>query len=214
MKPTTNEKIIYQLVESGELEIDNQGRIWRVKKKTGKKTGGTLLRPCKRVRAERPWGEYLQVRAMLNWKRYHTQAHRLVYHHFKGPIPKGLTINHENGKKHENWPDNLELATYSENTNHAIHILKRHRVLKQYGEDNSMVKLTDKQVEEIRTLYAKGDLNQMELAIKYGVCFQTISRTVRGEIKTKQNGPIADYTHRRMNCKVGRNAQGQFCSVL
>jgi len=214
MRPTTNEKIIYQLVTSGELEIDNQGRIWRAKKKTGKKTGGTLLSPCERIRAEKQWGGYLQVRAMINWKRYYTQAHRLVYHHFHGPIPEGTPLNHKNGVKIDNRPENLELTTYSGNTRHMIDVLKKGRVLNQYGESNSMAKLTGKQVEEIRILYAKGKMNQLELAKKFGVAFQTISKTVRGNIKTKENGPIADYTHRRQNNGASRNSKGQFCSVL
>lgn len=209
MKPTTNEKIIYHLVKSGELEIDNQGQIWRVKKKTGLKAGGTLLRPCKRVRAEREWGGYLQIRAMVNWKRYHCQAHRLVFHHFHGPIPDGVPLNHKNGKKMDNRPENLELTTYSENIKHAYQT----GLKDQNGEKNPAHKLTDLQVEEIRVLYARGELNQSQLAAKYGVVYQTISRTVRGEIKKAQHGPTADYSHRRQTHRVTRNRKGQFSSV-
>jgi len=209
MKPTINEKIIYSLVESGELEIDNQGRIWRIKKKTGKKTGGTILRPCKRVRAEREWGGYLQVRAMIGWKRYHCQAHRLVYHHFHGQIPRGIPLNHKNGKKMDNRPENLELTTYSENMKHAYRL----GLKDENGEKNPACKLTDKEVEHIRTIYAQGIVSQSDLAKKYGVTFQTISKIVRGESRVNQKGAIADYTHRRQNITTARNRKGQFCSV-
>ena len=38
----------YGAVKSGELEIDNQGRIWRVKRKTGQKKGGTGMGPSEK----------------------------------------------------------------------------------------------------------------------------------------------------------------------
>ncbi len=60
---------------------------------------------------------------MLDGKRHHALAHRLVYRHFKGPIPAGLTVNHLNGMRGDNRPENLELATASEQKLHAIRVL-------------------------------------------------------------------------------------------
>jgi len=120
-----SELVVYRLVESGELEIDAQGRIWRVKKRTADRwTGATKVTPCHRVRAETLTEQgYLQVRAMIDRKRHYAAAARLVWLHFKGPIPQGLTVNHTRGVKTDNRPTMLELATYSEQRLHAVRVL-------------------------------------------------------------------------------------------
>ena len=69
-------------------------------------------------------GDYLQVRTMIDGKRIHALAHRLVWFHFNGPIPPGLTINHKKGNKKDNRPEMLELATYAEQVRHAREVLK------------------------------------------------------------------------------------------
>jgi len=109
MKHPHSEVEVYEAVKSGELEIDQQGRVWRVAKRSGNRwTGGAAATPCPRVRAEMINGlGYLQVRLMVAGKRHHAAAHRLVWFHFNGPIPDGVTVNHKNGVKSENWPDNL-----------------------------------------------------------------------------------------------------------
>ena len=92
-----SENLVYKLVLSAELEIDAEGRIWRVAKRTFDRwTGGTKVTPCTRVRAEQKTPDgYLQVRAMIDGKRHYAAAARLVWLHFKGPIPQGLTANHK-----------------------------------------------------------------------------------------------------------------------
>ena len=64
---------------------------------------------------------------MIDKARVNASAHRLVWRHFHGPIPDGMTINHKNGKKQDNRPENLEVMTYAEQTKHAIDVLGYHR---------------------------------------------------------------------------------------
>jgi hypothetical protein len=178
MRPKLNEEAIYQAaVLSGELEIDSEGRIWRLYSRTGNRWGGgTRIFRHPRRRAENKTGvrEYLQVRVMINWDRLHVQAHRLVYRHFHGPIPAGMTINHKNGSKADNRPENLEAVSPSENVLHSLHVLKRGRI-DQNGTRNAMVKLTSEQVQEIRRRRATGE-QLIPIAQDFGVTFQTISR--------------------------------------
>jgi helix-turn-helix protein len=47
------------------------------------------------------------------------------------------------------------------------------------------------------TRSAAGGVTQAKLAERYGVKFQTISKIVRGDARTMQAGPTADYVERR-----------------
>lgn len=155
-----SEIAVYKLVVSGELEIDQEGRIWRVKKRTHDRwTGGTKVTPCTRVRAEigKPGNNYMQVRAMIDGKRHYAAAARLVYLHFKGKIPQGVTVNHEDGLKPNNRPKNLDLATYSEQRHHAIKVLgaKHHDVR---GSRHPKTHLTEAMVIAMRAARAAGTM--------------------------------------------------------
>lgn len=202
------ERIIVSLVDTGELTIAKSGKIWRHKIRKGIKRGGSALYPVKKRRAEHrvPLG-YLQIRALINGKRYYASAHRLIWQHFNEDIPEGMVINHKNGVKCDNRLNNLEVITHSENMKHAY----RTGLKNQDGEKNPNNKLSNKEVEEIRNLYKTGEYRQATLAKKFGVSFQAISRIVRGEGRKKQNGPVGDYVHRRQGHCV-RDAKGRFLS--
>ena len=115
------ERHIIKAIESGELRIDRQGRIWREKVRKGLKMGGVQLCRIKPKRAEhRVQAGYLQIRNTIDGKRIYACAHRLVWQYFFGDIPDGLCMNHKNGIKDDNRPENLEVVTYSENQKHAF----------------------------------------------------------------------------------------------
>ena len=121
--PKNAEDFAYRAVEMGELTIDSEGRIWRLAARRANRWGsGTVSIPCAPRRAE-GGATYLTVRVMIEGKRVTALAHRLVWRHFRGPIPEGLTINHKDGIKSRNQPDNLELATHSEQMLHAVRML-------------------------------------------------------------------------------------------
>lgn len=209
MRSMNTEEFVYQVVMTGEMEIDDQGRVWRTVIRGGDRwKGGVRLNPCNRRRAEHDQGDYLQVRLMIAGKRAYCLAHRLVWQHFRGPIPDGLTVNHVNGEKKDNRPENLEVVTLSENLRHAFRIgLKQ-----QWGQTNPAAKLTDDQVVIIRETYARGGVSQEKLAQQFGVTFQTISNIVRGERRIRQGGATNNYVTRRRRPNAKRNEKGQFIS--
>lgn len=180
------EEEVYRTVLAGELQIDKQGRIWRIAIRQGDRwhVGATRTTKIARRRAEHrvPFG-YLQVRAMYAGKRHHACAHRLVWRHFKGSIPVGLTINHKNGIKDDNRLENLELATYHEQQIHALHVLKHGRT-DQWGEKNAMAKLSKKQVREIIRRRAAGE-RLVPIARDMGVAMQTVSQIARRESRCR-----------------------------
>lgn len=173
------EEFVYRAVEEGWLEIDRQGRIWRLgRQQTSRWGASTVVIPCQRKRAETANGNpYLQVRAMFDNVRGITSAHRLVWFHFCGRIPSYLTINHKDGNKQNNHPANLELATSAEQTQHAMKYLgfkpfaNAVRV-PSLGENNGAAKLTARVVGNIRHSAQTGTA----LAKIYGVSPATISR--------------------------------------
>ena len=165
--------MVYAAVLGGELEIDAEGRIWRVAIRQGNRwNSGTTLRSCPRHRAEHPTPKgYLQIRLMTGGLRAHALAHRLVYVHLVGPIPDGETINHIDGVKSNNRPGNLEPATHSEQILHAIHVLGK----SQAGERNPHATLTDAQVIEIRGRRGSGE-SLKSVAADYGIHWGTVSK--------------------------------------
>ena len=184
MQTLNREDDLYWAVEAGLLLIDPDGKIWRVGFRRSDGWGNAAqIKRCPPRRAEHLSGEYFQVRLMRDTRRIHALAHRLVWRHIVGPIPDGLTVNHKNGVKTDNRPENLELATPTTQQVHARRVLRRGR-LDQYGMRNAMVKLTAEQVEEIRARRADGELLE-SIAKDYGVRMQHISKIARGDRRSR-----------------------------
>jgi hypothetical protein len=179
------ESEIVAAVKRGELRVDAAGRVWRCTDRRGNRycKERASLKPIPEQRAEHrtPQG-YLQIRMMIGGTRYHTGAHRVVYMALIGEIPHGWTINHKNGIKDDNRPDNLESVTYSQNSTHAVRVLKVGKAANQDGEQNNRHKLTAPEVADIRAYadYIQREVNTRHgrtismLAVKYGVAYQTI----------------------------------------
>lgn len=83
-------------------------------------------------------------------------VHYLVAAAFIGPKPDGKQINHRDGDKTNNDVRNLEYVTGAENVRHAVaNGLLVHRV----GCEHANAKLTEKQVQQIRSLAAQRPRN-------------------------------------------------------
>lgn len=179
------EEQVYEAVMTGELTIDEAGRIWRLAARRGDRwQGGARTIPCAPRRAETRASErYMQVRATVDGTRWHALAHRLVWRHFHGPIPNGMTINHKNGVRSDNRPSNLELATDSEQQLHAIHVLGTARAANQDGMRNHAAKLTTEQVAEIRAARSAGQ-RLATIAARYGITFQHVSAIALGKTRS------------------------------
>ena len=104
-------------------------------------------------------------------------GHRLVWEVLRGPIPRGLQINHKNGIKYDNRPENLEVVTQLENRRHAA----RTGLQVVNGENSHFAKLSNRETEELRQEYRNGSYLLREMAGKYGISISQVSRIVRGK---------------------------------
>jgi hypothetical protein len=101
-------------------------------------------------------GGYQSVGVYVNKIGYRKNVHALVAEKFLGPRPTGYQINHKNGIKTDNRPENLEYVTRSENQEHSARLgLRRYR-------------LDPEKVREIRAIYATG-VGSTTIARQYGV---------------------------------------------
>lgn len=119
---------------------------------------------------------YLQVRLSLRCGRPTFRVHRLVAAAFIGPRPVGMQVDHKDGNKINNRPENLEYVTCRENIRRCwkagLHGVEHCR-----GEANNKAKLTEEDVRTIRAIYPARSL--AELARTYGVTVANVSSVVR-----------------------------------
>lgn len=94
----------------GLYEVSNRGRV---------KSLNYLRTGREKILKERIHQGYNRVTLFKNGVGKEHAVHRLVWNAFKGPIPKGLVINHLNEIKNDNRLCNLEICTSKENTNYG-----------------------------------------------------------------------------------------------
>ena len=215
MKSKHREEEVYAAVKAGWFEIRKDGSVWRIALRRANRWNPSVrIVPCEPHRIDASCGagyRTVKVKVGLGRRQASCCAHRLIWLHFNGPIPGELTINHKNGNKADNRPENLELATHSEQILHAY----RTGLKSEYGEKNPAAKLSDLRVEGIRAAYASGRMTQASLAIECGVKHQTISKIVRGDRRPRQSGPTADYVKNRNRGTRSRDSgTGRFRSLL
>lgn len=133
--------------------------------------------PLKPIKAYRTGKEriYLACTLRTDGKSIRCYVHRVTYESFKGDIPKGFHVCHNDGNPRNNCLDNLRCATLKENEQDKI----KHGT-SQHGENNPSAKLTNAQAEEIISLRKSGE-KLKAIAEKYGIRESTVSRICNGQ---------------------------------
>lgn len=143
-----------------EYLVSDHGRVKRaVTDSKNHYVAGRLVRP--RLSSD----GYPRVTLSRDGKMRGISAHVLVALAFISPQPVGHQVNHKNGIKTDNRPENLEWVTAQENVRHRFRVLKQQPLR---GMQHGMAKLTRAEVIEMRAKRAAG-ATLVELAEAYGV---------------------------------------------
>lgn len=159
--------VVYQGVDySWRLEVSNLGQLRNAKTKHIYKTSLN--------------GGYPQVPVSIKNTQKTFTIHRCVAETFIENIyNENMVVNHKNGIKTDNFVENLEFVTHSENSLHAFKTGLR----KIYGVESPFSKLSISDIEFIIKNYKSRDkeFGATALATKYSVDKQTISRIINGK---------------------------------
>lgn len=106
-------------------------------------------------------------------------AHRVSWAITNGEIPDGLCVLHKCDNRACVNPNHLFLGTQVENIQDMIR-KGRKRNNPSKGEASKNAKLTTDDIHKIRQFHAEGKSHK-QIAKMFGICFQEISKIVRGE---------------------------------
>ncbi len=148
-----------------DYEVSNHGRVRRIS------SGSNNAQPGRILGTYNGHG-YLNTTLCSQGQVRRFRTHVLVARAFVLNPESKPQVNHKDGNKANNYYENLEWATPSENQRHAV-AAGLH--MKLPGESNPQSKLTTAQVLQIREWRAKG-CSLATLAAEYGVGIMQISR--------------------------------------
>jgi len=156
----------------GVYKVSDKGRVIRVKKIRGT-SGDNILIPQKNES-----GLYVKLRNLGNDKSF--QIHRLVGEAFIPNYENKPQINHKDGNRWNNFKDNLEWMTQSENITHSHNELERE--FTAYGENHNNSMSISQYTKKGVLINVYGSVN--EAGRQLSIDFSNIAKCGRGERKS------------------------------
>lgn len=150
----------------GWYSVSDRGRIRRDLGERGTQAGLIL-----KLRPER----YLRVYLWKEGRGKFRTVHRMVAAAFLGVCPVGLSVNHKNGQKWDNRPENLEYVTHAENAQHSARVLGNH-----VGERNPNAKLTRAKALAIRKLCQTSRGQRPKIAARFCISLCQVNKIASG----------------------------------
>lgn len=163
--------VFKQLISLGLLEIRADGSIWKLAIRDSLQRRKVITPKRAENRSKRG---YLMVKMSMGGRHYLLSAHQAVYRMSKGGIPAGMDVNHKDGRKDNNHPDNLELTTRSANHVHA------YRTGLRTAPPQIPPRVIERIAEQAQQLRSQG-LSFSQIAKRLQVSQTTAFRAVRGK---------------------------------
>lgn len=175
-------------------EVSNLGRIRSYRPINGK--GPLKESPRLLALTGRDKDGYVQVCLRKENKDFYRRVHTYVAEAFLGCKPDdSYQVCHNNGDRTDNRVNNIRWGTAKDN---SVDREKHNKTVK--GVDHHGVKLTEKDIIQIRELYSTGEYFQKELARIYDVTQTTINGIVTGKQWKHVSGPVT---------KTGKGGRGK-----
>lgn len=163
----------------GIYSVSDRARVCLEIKRQNKQAGSTLSKIRDR-------DGYFFVRLSKDGIKSMTyRVARLVADAFIKPIPPGMQVNHKNGRRDDDRPENLEIVTCAENIQHSIAVLGHTR----QGEQNPAAKMTAQLVVQLREERARGN-SVAVLADKFGLTYEQVRNITTGKAWRTVGGPF------------------------
>lgn len=161
-----NDDYIEAIIEDKHYDIRPDGTIWTLIQKTGKLSVKGEWREAGRTSED----EYREISYLGEVR---LRIHRIVYRKYVGELSPDLVINHKDGNKSNNRPENLELISQAENNKHKYRELGAAPVI-------GRSKIDEATADAIRADRAAG-ANYKTLMSKYGLAKSSISYIVNNK---------------------------------
>ena len=156
----------------GHYEVSNLGRVKSLLRFKDNNKGKQIVES--KIKDQTFTAGYPSLNIYLGGDVKRVYTHRLVADAFIPNPDNKKTVNHKNGIKTDNKVNNLEWATYSENTQHAIETGLAKQGNPPKGSTNGFSKLTEDKVIRMRLLYEKGNISMREVAELFGIAKSTV----------------------------------------
>jgi Mor family transcriptional regulator len=190
-----NDAIIREILSDPLFEIKLDGSVWTQITETGKVSVNGLWREAG---ALAPDG-YREIK----YKYKKVAAHRLVYAKFNGELAEDLMVNHKNGIRSDNRPENLELIPQSENNLHRFRVLGRAPVI-------GNKKISDATADLIRNDHASG-LSYRALMAKYRLAKSSISYIINKKTWNRNVSSSHDFEYKtKASLEVARSIRQEY----
>ncbi|WP_288356587.1 NUMOD4 domain-containing protein [uncultured Pseudomonas sp.] len=160
----------------GYYDVSDYGSVRSHDRETTRVDGKRFSKRGRTLQLKQEARGYLSVRLCVETEHRIFKVHRLVALAFLPPAPSDSQINHKNGIKTDNRPENLEWVSASENVRHAFAM---NLVGPRVGESNSRAILTSDDVRKIRLLSAEG-ISCAAISRRYAVSEGTIRQILKG----------------------------------
>lgn len=164
----------------GKIEVSSFGRARRLERKFTYKDGRTGTLPAGLLKGSLMSNGYHQV----SFGEKKLLMHRLVAEAFLGAESESFayqTVNHKNGDKLDNRPENLEWATYTRNNTHA----RDTGLNDQHGENTNLSKFSNQLVSAMLKVRDEFRPTNAKLADLFGMSETTIRDIISGKSRKR-----------------------------